>query len=230
MALNANPFHPSTGELMPGYRDAYLRGDLSGKNTDLVDAYLKANPTKGTEVFERFHTLQGKGHAVQPVGWLQHQFQLIRTEPARFRQRAGSLLLVGALLSGAAFASTHVAAGPKASLATSPLAMGESFAAEAAPEAMTAVTKMTTVNGRILDENGHPLVGATVLDKVHGRGVSTDADGKYTLAVPATQTLKLQFGYGGYSDDEVQVRGRSTQNITLLPREEAQKKRHWWQF
>lgn len=230
MALKAHPFHPTTGELLPGYRDAYLRGDLSGKNTDLVDAYLKANPSKGTEAFQRFHTLQEKGHAVRPVGWLHQQFDLIRTEPARFRQRAGSLLLVGALLSSAVFAGTHSVANPKMNLSTmSP----EVVAAEkllAAEATASSAARMTTVNGRILDENGRALVGATVIDKHNGRGVSTDANGKYTMLVPANQTLSLQFGYGGYGEENVQIKGRSVQNVTLLPRTDVPKKRHWWQF
>ena len=232
MALKTNPFHPATGDLLPGYRDAYLRGDLSGTNNDLVDAYLKANPAKGVEAFERYHALQQKGHDVQPVGWLQHQFQLIRTEPARFRQRAGSLLLVGALLSGAAFANNHKAT-PTSRVAelTTTLGTTETLsAAAAASEALASASRMTTVNGRILDENGRPLIGATVLDKTSGRGVSTDAQGNYVLAVPATQAHHIQFGYGGYSEEEVQVKGRSVQNVTLLPRTDIKKKRHWWSF
>jgi hypothetical protein len=234
MALTSHPFHPVTQELLPGYRDAYLRGDLSGKNTELVDAYLKANRDKGGEAFQRFHALKEKGHDVRPVGWLQNQFDLIRTEPARFRRRAGSIVLVAALLSGAAFANDNLHRTTGATLPTGTLvaATGESLAkvAEAA-EAATAATKMTTVTGRILDENGRPLVGATVLDIAHGRGVSTDAQGNYSLAVPAQQTSKLQVGYGGYSEEDlqVQVKGYNVQNVTLLPKAKA-KKHHWWQF
>ncbi|MBF9221435.1 carboxypeptidase-like regulatory domain-containing protein [Hymenobacter ruricola] len=232
MALTAHPFHPVTQELLPGYRDAYLRGDLSVKNTELVDAYLKANPAKGGEAFQRFHALQAKGHNVRPVGWLQHQFHLIRTEPVRFRQRAGAIVMVAALLSGAAFAGTN--------LHTSPATTVGSLAVPAAgvdelPAATAAVTRMTTVSGRILNEDGHPLIGATVLDKTTGRGVSTDAQGNYSLLVPANRTSNLQVGYGGYSEEEMQVavKGFSVRNVTLLPRTDAPakaKKRHWWQF
>lgn len=231
MALNTYPFHPATGELLPGYRDAYLRGDLSSTNTDLVDAYFKANPAKGTEAFTRFHTLQEKGHAVRPVGWLQQQFNLIRTEPVRFRRRAGSLLLVGALLSGATFAATRPVAVASSEVSAPTVVSSLPATAELAEATATVMAaRMTTVNGRILDENGHPLVGATVLDRNNGHGVSTDASGRYTLAVPNNQTLKLQFGYGGYGEEEVQVKGHSVQNVTLLPRTDVQKKHHWWQF
>ena len=231
MAITTNPFHPATGELLPGYRDAYLRGDLSGKNTELVDAYLKANPTKGGEAFQRFHSMQATGHAVRPVGWLQNQLHLIRTEPARFRQRAGSLLLVGVLVSGAVFAANNSAVAPSRDFAGSPDAAAASapVAADAAAEALE-MASLSTVKGRILDENGHPLIGATIIDKASGRGVSTDAKGDYTLAVPAHRAAQLQFGYGGYTEEIVQVTGRSVQNVTLLPRTDQPKKRHWWQF
>jgi hypothetical protein len=228
MALTAHPFHPVTQELLPGYRDAYLRGDLSGKNTELVDAYLKANPAKGGEAFERFHVLKERGHDVKPVGWLQHQFYLIRTEPARFRRRAGSLVLVAALLSGAAFAGNNLHTAPNP-------ALGNADEISAAATEAMAATKMTTVTGRILNENGRPLIGATVLDKASGRGVSTDAEGNYALAVPANRASHLQVGYGGYSEEElhVQVKGYSVQNVTLLPRTDKLAKagkKHWWQF
>ncbi|RZK30982.1 MAG: hypothetical protein EOO63_05305 [Hymenobacter sp.] len=229
MALSAHPFHPTTGELLPSYRDAYLRGDLSNKNTELVDAYLKANPAKSEETYYRFHTLQGNGHAVRPVGWVRQQLTQIQTEPARFRQRAGGLLVVAALLSGAVFAANH----PVASTSAQPMAAASSPTAteelEAAPAGTNAL-KMTTVNGRILNEDGHPLVGATVLDKKSGRGVSTGADGKYSLVIPDNQALNLQFGYGGYSEEEVQVKGRSVQNVTLLPRADQPRKHRWWPF
>jgi hypothetical protein len=230
MAITAHPFHPVTGDLLPGYRDAYLRGDLSGTNTELVDAYLKANPTKGGEAFQRFHSLQAKGHNVRPVGWLQNQLHLIRTEPARFRQRAGSLLAVGVLVSGAVFAAnTSSAVHPAGDLSSSTMEASAPLAASATAEAME-MASLSTVKGRILDENGHPLIGATIIDKASGRGVSTDAKGDYTLAVPAHRAAQLQFGYGGYTEEMVQVTGRGVQNVTLLPRTDQPKKRHWWQF
>jgi hypothetical protein len=231
MAITTNPFHPATGELLPGYRDAYLRGDLSVTNTALVDAYLKANPAKGGEAFQRFHSLQTKGHDVRPVGWLQQQLHLIRTEPARFRQRAGSLLVVGVLVSGAVFATTTSKSVVRPTVvAVAPTVEAIAPLAEDASANALEMASLSTVKGRILDENGRPLIGATIIDKLSGRGVSTDANGKYTLTVPAHRAAQLQFGYGGYTEEMVQVVGRSEQNVTLLPRTDMPKKRHWWQF
>ncbi|WP_165370370.1 carboxypeptidase-like regulatory domain-containing protein [Hymenobacter persicinus] len=223
--------------MLPSYRDAYLRGDLTLKNAELVDAYLKANPAQGDETLQRFYAMQTKGDNVKPVGWIQQQFHLMRTEPVRFRRRAGSIILVGSLLSGALLAgNSRPATLPTDLPATSPTTLTNDnvvASAEASGTAATAASTMSVIKGRILDENGHPLVGATVIDKVSGRGISTNAQGAYTLLVPANQTSRLQYGYGGYSEEEIQVKGRSTQNVTLLPRTDAPaktKKRHWRLF
>ena len=225
MALTAYPFHRTTGELLPGYRDAYLRGDFSAKNTELVDDYLKTNSNKGAEAYQRFHTLQALGHQVRPVGWLQHQFDLIRTQPARFKRRAGSLMLVAALLSGAVFANSHR---PTSLSSTLPLTAGVVETSATSLEATSAL-KMKVIKGRILNENGKPLVGATILNKASGRGVGTDAQGNYALAVPAGQPVQLQFGYGGYTEEEAHVSGGGTYDVTLVPRAGyKQPKRHWW--
>lgn len=231
MPLTTHPFHPATNELLPTHRDAYLRGDLSGKNTELVDAYLKANPKYGDAAFQRFYTMKMEGHQVRPVGWLQQQFELIRTEPARFRKRAGSIAMVGLLIGGAVFAGTNL---PTENLPTDnlPTEVPTTLDAAVAPaEAEAAAVAFTTLRGRILDENGRPLVGATVLDKLNKRGVSTDANGNYTLLIPANRASQLQYGYGGYREEEVAVRGRAaTHNVTLLPRAKEQAKRRWWLF
>ncbi|UOQ73125.1 carboxypeptidase-like regulatory domain-containing protein [Hymenobacter cellulosilyticus] len=219
--------------MLPTYRDAYLRGDLSVSNAELVDAYLKANPNAGDEALKRFHTMRASGHSVRPVGWLQHQFHLMRTEPVRFRRRAGSIVLVGALISGAVLAGTNLPTEERIGVPTTTIAAPSEEMISVAAEA-AAAKKMAVVSGRILDENGRPLIGATVLDKTSGRGVTTNAQGTYSMLVPANQTSQLQFGYGGYTEDEVQVKGRSVQNVTLLPRTDDAvakvQKRRWWRF
>jgi len=223
MKLNASPFHSVTGELLPAYRDAYLRGDLSSKNTEAVDAYIKANSRRADETLRRFHELKHLGHDVQAVGWVQRQFDLLRTEPQRFRQRAATMVVGAALVGSAVFAGSSR---PTTTEATAPLA-SSTMAAET--EGSASLLRVATVRGRILDEEGKPLVGATVLQKGSFYGVSTDAKGEYTLRVPANQPVTLQYGYGGYSDEEVQVKGGRTENMTLLPRQKAAKvKKHRW--
>ncbi|WP_324675787.1 carboxypeptidase-like regulatory domain-containing protein [Hymenobacter sp. GOD-10R] len=231
MKLNASPFHAVTGELLPAYRDAYLRGDLSSKNTEAVDAYIKANSRCADETLRRFYEMKNLGHDVLPVGWVQRQFDLIRTEPQRFRQRAAAMVISGALIGGAVFAgssrpTTEANAAPAANLTTA-------LAPTAEIEAANSMLRVSTVRGRILDEEGKPLVGATIMQKGSFYGVSTDAKGEYLLRVPANQPITLQYGYGGYTDEEVQVKGGRVENMTLVPREKekkASKKRHWLFF
>ena len=205
MSLTASPFHATTGELLPVYRDAYLRGDLSHEHTQLVDAYLKKNAALGTQTWQRFHTMQQTGEQVQAVGWMQRQFDLVRTSPQRVRRQAASLAAVVALIGGAVFANT-----------TTPVKLASPAAVATLADAASA-TRMTTVHGRILDENGKPLVGATVLEKGTYRGASTDANGNYTLLVPAGRPATLAYGYGGYVDDEVKFTGKEVANVTLVP-------------
>ncbi|WP_045688279.1 carboxypeptidase-like regulatory domain-containing protein [Hymenobacter sp. AT01-02] len=232
MKLSANPFHPTTGELLPVYRDAYLRGDLSIENTEAVDAFMKMNSNHADATLLRFYEMKKQGHQVRPVGWVQRQFDMIRTEPQRFRRRAASLVAGSALIGSAVFAGTNL---PTATTPTENLpAVADAttaMTADANTSASSAsAVRFVTMRGRILDENGTPLVGATVLDRVNGRGVSTDKAGNYTILVAANKVNNLQYAYGGYKEEEVQLNGRSTYNVTLLPREGKTKKHHWWQF
>ncbi|GAB3287094.1 peptidase associated/transthyretin-like domain-containing protein [Hymenobacter tenuis] len=225
MKLSANPFHPETGRLLPVYRDAYLRGDLSTENTAAVDAYMQANSHQADSTLVRFYELKSQGHHVRPGGWVQRQFDFIRAEPQRFRQRVAALVMGGALLGGAVFAGTNLPTPASTPTEDAPTA-AEVVADAPAASAM----RLVTLRGKILNENGKPLVGATVLDRATGRGVSTDDAGNYAILVSANNMQQLQYGYGGYAEEEVQLKGRNTYNVTLLPREGNLKKRHWWQF
>ncbi|GAA4391505.1 carboxypeptidase-like regulatory domain-containing protein [Hymenobacter koreensis] len=222
MALSASPFHPTTGELLPVYRDAYLRGDLSKAHSAAVDAYFKKYGTSGTDAWQRFHQMQQEGESVQAVGWVQRQFDLLKVQPQRMRRRAATLVTAAALIAGATMAGNHV---------TSP---ADNIALDLSAAESSAAMRTVTVRGRILDENGKPLVGATVLEKGSLRGVSTDANGNYSLRVLAGRPTTLAYGYGGYADDELQVRGNATNNVTLVPRDNeapvVKKHRRWLLF
>jgi hypothetical protein len=54
--------------------------------------------------------------------------------------------------------------------------------------------------------------------------VSTDQNGQYVLSVPADQKATLQFGYAGYGEEEMVVKGAGTENVTLVPRDNDEKK------
>lgn len=69
------------------------------------------------------------------------------------------------------------------------------------------------VRGKILDENGSPLQGATVKLKGTSTGTSTDAGGNFVLSVPGTKgTLVISFI--GYENKELPVNA-SLGTITL---------------
>lgn len=73
-----------------------------------------------------------------------------------------------------------------------------------------------TQAGRVLDESGRPLVGATVMLRGSTKGTSTDANGSYTLEVPNGENTFL-VGYGGYEDETATSRDGQPLNVTLLP-------------
>ncbi len=73
---------------------------------------------------------------------------------------------------------------------------------------MASVTQQTVkVSGQVVDQDGQPLIGATVKVKGATTGAVTDFDGNFTMDVPANAVLTLS--YVGYKDREVAVRGRA---------------------
>ena len=71
-----------------------------------------------------------------------------------------------------------------------------------------------TVSGAIVDENGVPLPGVSVLEKGTNNGTSTDFDGNYTLKVTNASSV-LVFSYVGYKTKEEIVGSRTTINLSL---------------
>lgn len=71
-------------------------------------------------------------------------------------------------------------------------------------------------SGHVLDENGRPMVGATILLKGSRKGTSTDANGNYSLEVPKGDNTFL-IGYGGYQDETATAHDGQSLNVTLVP-------------
>lgn len=69
------------------------------------------------------------------------------------------------------------------------------------------------VTGTVTDENGEPLIGATILVKGTDRGTVTDLDGKFTIE--ANEGDVLVVSYTGYQSQEVTVGADNVLNITL---------------
>lgn len=73
--------------------------------------------------------------------------------------------------------------------------------------------KQQVVSGRVTDSNGDPLPGAGVLVKGTTRGTTTDAQGRYSIAIAPNQTLEVSFI--GFTTQEIPVAGRQAIDVTL---------------
>ncbi|NOR27362.1 MAG: SusC/RagA family TonB-linked outer membrane protein [Lutibacter sp.] len=71
----------------------------------------------------------------------------------------------------------------------------------------------TQVSGIVTDQQGTPLPGVAITIKGVAKGVTTDFDGNYSIAVDEGQTLV--FSYIGFATKEVVIGGKKTVNITL---------------
>jgi TonB-linked SusC/RagA family outer membrane protein len=73
-----------------------------------------------------------------------------------------------------------------------------------------------TVTGKVLDENGQPLIGATILIAKTTTSTTTDVNGSFTLMLPNGQA-RLNVTYVGYVAQEVAVNGAKTLTIKMQP-------------
>ena len=69
------------------------------------------------------------------------------------------------------------------------------------------------VTGRVIDENGDPMVGVSVSLQGTTRGVTTDANGDYLISVPSGSSLI--FSHIGYRSQTIAVGSRSTINVKM---------------
>ena len=72
---------------------------------------------------------------------------------------------------------------------------------------MAAVQQTVKASGSIVDQDGQPLIGATVKVKNATTGTVTDFDGNFSIDAPSNATLVIS--YVGYKDREIAVRGRA---------------------
>ena len=76
------------------------------------------------------------------------------------------------------------------------------------------VNAQITVKGTVVDEQGEPLIGATVMVKGSSQGTATDLDGNYTL-INVNAKATLAFSYVGYNSVEEAVNNRTVINVTM---------------
>ncbi|MFF5381895.1 SusC/RagA family TonB-linked outer membrane protein [Pedobacter suwonensis] len=83
--------------------------------------------------------------------------------------------------------------------------------------AMNAMAQDRTITGSVISSDDKlPLPGVSVkVQDVQG-GAMTDANGKYSLRVPAGSTI-LQFTYLGYATQSLKIGASNTLNVVLVP-------------
>lgn len=79
------------------------------------------------------------------------------------------------------------------------------LAAHTAPA--TAQQKAQTVSGTVLDPDGNPLIGATVVVVKGTQGAVTDVKGKFTIKAKPSDSL--QISYLGYKTETLNVGSRT---------------------
>lgn len=76
-------------------------------------------------------------------------------------------------------------------------------------------TNSPIITGQVIDHQGTPLPGATILIKGTARGTATDLDGRYSLEVQPEDILL--FSYAGFTPVERSVGSQTELDITLTP-------------
>ena len=71
------------------------------------------------------------------------------------------------------------------------------------------------IKGKVTDETGLPVIGASIRVKNGKGGATSDANGIYTLSAPADAVLIVS--YVSYTSQEIPVNGQTTINASLKP-------------
>lgn len=76
------------------------------------------------------------------------------------------------------------------------------------------------ITGKVVDLDGEPIVGATVLIKGTKTGIRTDENGVFRLNIPGHQSI-IVVSYVGYKVKEVNVTGKSNVTVQLEPSDDT---------
>ena len=81
--------------------------------------------------------------------------------------------------------------------------------------AMSGKPKFVKIKGRVTDEKGVPVIGATVMIPGTQNGVITDVEGNYEISNVSSETSDISFSSLGYVAQVVPISGRSTINFIV---------------
>ena len=79
---------------------------------------------------------------------------------------------------------------------------------------VTEQMQIQTVTGVVVDANGEPIIGASVVEKGTTNGIVTDMDGKFSLNVKVGTTLQITFV--GYQPQDV----KATKSMKVVLKED----------
>lgn len=85
--------------------------------------------------------------------------------------------------------------------------------------ALQQTVNLVEVSGKVADEKGNSVAGATVIVYGTTLGTATDSDGRYRLRVQPDAVLSVSFI--GYKTEIVPLKGNTKMNITLEPEVES---------
>ena len=80
--------------------------------------------------------------------------------------------------------------------------------------ALIIVDAFVNVTGKVLDQDGNPIVGATVLVKGTKSGTQTDGEGTFRINVPPGNP-HIIVSYVGYHSQEINVGGMTSVTVQL---------------
>src|SRR5580692_1655711 len=81
---------------------------------------------------------------------------------------------------------------------------------------LTTFSQSKTITGKILDDKGAPVIGASVTVKGSKSGSSSHPDGTFQLTVPSTATT-LVISSVGYTTQEVAIGDQANVSVSLVP-------------
>ena len=79
----------------------------------------------------------------------------------------------------------------------------------------TSMAQQRTVTGKVTGQDGTPLSGATVLVVGHKTGVSTGADGTFSINVPQN-AKQLEVSYVGSESQKIDITSTSNVEVKLV--------------
>lgn len=76
------------------------------------------------------------------------------------------------------------------------------------------------VEGRVVDQKGQPLPGASIKLKGSSVGAVTDGNGQYSISVPDEKAV-LVFSFMGFITQEIPISGRTTLNVVMAEHQQG---------